>query len=181
MAKRHTEPELGPVEEASQRVDPGVLPDVDGRQSEAAAAIQRGVVRLLRAHGFSSLYEVPLANGRRADVVGLGQKSEIWIIEIKSSVEDFRADTKWPEYRQYCDRLFFAVDPAFPVRILPEDTGLIIADRYAGELIRRGPLDPLAAARRKAMMLSFARQSANRLMALIDPGLHQVINSSGAA
>ena len=148
----------------------------DGRQSETAAGIQRGVVRLLRTHGFSSLYEVGLANGRRADVMGLGPKGEIWIVEIKSSVEDFRADSKWPEYRDYCDRFYFAVEQSFPVDLLPDDTGLIFADRFGGELVRTAPVHPMAGARRKAVMLTFGRQAANRLMSLIDPGLHQSIN-----
>ena len=152
---------------------------VDGRQSVAAAAIQRGVVRALQAHGFCALYEVQLANGRRADVIGLGQKGEIWIVEIKSSVEDFRSDSKWQEYCDYCDRIFFAVSPAFPVELLPNEAGLILADRYDGEILRLGDERPLPAARRKAVIMSFARQAANRVVSLIDPGLHQAINTSG--
>ena len=77
--------------------------------------------------------EVSLANGRRADIAAVAESGEIWIVEIKSSIEDFRTDQKWPEYRDYCDRLFFAVAPAFPNEILPADAGLIIADRYGGE------------------------------------------------
>ena len=84
----------------------------------------------------AAVSEVSLANGRRADVAAVAESGEIWIVEIKSSIEDFRTDQKWPEYREYCDRLFFAVAPAFPREILPADTGLIIADRYGGEIVR---------------------------------------------
>src|SRR5262249_38244379 len=108
-------------------LSPGPEPLRDARQSPAAADICRGVARLLRAHGMASLAEVPLANGRRADVVAIATGGEIWIAEIKSSVEDFRADGKWPEYREFCDRLFFAVAPTFPCEMLPLDTGLIVA------------------------------------------------------
>ena len=95
----------------------------DGRQSAAAFDICRGVARVLRLHGMATVSEVSLANGRRADVARVDGKGEIWIVEIKSSIEDFRADRKWPEYRDFCDRLFFAVAPAFPREILPPDTG----------------------------------------------------------
>src|SRR5262249_35206509 len=100
----------------------------DGRQSPAAFDICRGVARLLKAHGLAAVSEVALANGRRADVAGVADSNEIWIVEIKSCLEDFRADQKWPEYREFCDRLFFAVAPGFPLDVLPPDTGLIIAD-----------------------------------------------------
>lgn len=141
----------------------------DGRQSEAALEIQRGVGRLLRAYGLAALTEMPLANGRRADVVGLTPKGELWIIEIKSCIEDFRADHKWPEYMDYADRLYFAVQPSFPREVLPEAAGLILADRYGGEILRHGPEARLAAARRKAMTLAFARLAAARLSRAADP------------
>ena len=113
--------------------------------------------------------EVPLANGRRADVTALAESGEIWIVEIKSSIEDFRADHKWPEYRDFCDRLFFAVAPGFPDEILPAETGLIIADRYGGEIMRAAPEHKLPPARRKAMTLRVAQTAAFRLQAAIDP------------
>lgn len=141
----------------------------DGRQSPAAAAIQRGVQRLLRDHGFASVCELPLRSGRRADVVALGPKSELWIIEIKSSLADFRSDFKWPEYRDYSDRLYFAVDGDFPVDVLPEDAGLIVADRYGGAIIRPAPDHRLPVARRKTMILAFAQTAAERLQRLRDP------------
>ena len=146
-----------------------IAPPVDGRQSERAAAIQRGVGRLLKAEGFAMVSELPLATGRRADVVGLGPDGEIWIVEIKSSVEDFRVDVKWPEYRLSCDRLFFATHGAVPLDIFPVETGLILADAYGAEMIRHAPEHRLAGARRKAMLVRFAQAAALRLHGLIDP------------
>ncbi len=132
--------------------------------------VLRGTQRLLRSLNFESLSEVSLANGRRADVLAVGRDGETWIIEIKSSIADFRTDQKWHEYREYCDALLFAVAPDFPSEILPTDAGLILADAYAGELVRAAPRHPLTPARRKALMLSFARTAATRLLARIDPG-----------
>jgi hypothetical protein len=144
---------------------------IDGRQSEAALAIARGAGRCLIAHGFTALPEVTLPNGRRADLCALGAKGEIWIVEIKSSITDFRVDQKWPEYREYCDRLLFAVDRTFPVAILPEDCGLIIADKWGGELIRAAPEHKLPAARRQALLRHVARTASLRLQKLADPDL----------
>lgn len=144
---------------------------VDGRQSPAALDIARGARRLLLSRGLASLTEVSLANGRRADILALAEQGELWIIEIKSSVEDFRADHKWQQYREYCDRLFFAVDTSFPQGLLPVDTGLIVADRFGGEILREAPVHPLAAARRKALTTRIARVGALRLLALADPEL----------
>lgn len=141
----------------------------DGRQSDAAFEICRGVVRLVASHGMAAFTEVALANGRRADVMTLGRDGEITIIEIKSCLEDFRSDQKWPEYRPFCDKLYFAVNPMFPQEILPEDAGLIIADRYGGELARKPPEHKLPAARRKALTLQLARLGAFRLQSVIDP------------
>lgn len=141
----------------------------DGRQSAAAAAIARGTQRLLLNMGLVSVTELTLASGRRADVAALSDKGEIWIVEIKSSVADFRSDSKWPEYEDFCDRLLFGVAPGFPLEILPETTGLIVADAYGAELLRTAPSKPLAAARRKAVIQRFARAAAVRLQALADP------------
>ena len=141
----------------------------DGCQYHAASDICRGVARLLRAHGMASLGEVALANGRRADVVAVASSGELWIAEIKSSLDDFRTDSKWPEYREFCDRLFFAVAPAFPREVLPADTGLIVADRYGGEVVRDAPEHKLTGARRKAMTLRLVHTAAMRLQAVIDP------------
>lgn len=137
-------------------------------QPPGAVDIYRGVARLLSAHGMAPVPEVSLANGRRADVVAITGGGEIWIVEIKSSVEDFRADRKWPEYRAYCDCLFFAVAPAFPRDILPADTGVIVADRYGGEIIRGAPEHRLPGARRKAVTLRVVHTAALRLQAAAD-------------
>jgi hypothetical protein len=146
---------------------PNAIPD--GRQSPAAFDICRGVARVLKAHGLVTVSEVALANGRRADVAAVSEGGEIWIVEIKSSLEDFRADQKWPDYRDYCDRLLFAVAPAFPMQILPPDAGLIVADRYGGEILRQANVHKLAPARRKAMILRTLRTAASRLQAAVDP------------
>ena len=143
----------------------------DGRQSQAALAIARGTSRLLLSLGLASLAEVPLPNGRRADLMVVSLAGDITIVEVKSSVEDFRADQKWPDYRDFSDRFFFAVAPDFPVELLPVETGLIIADRYGGEMQRTAPEHRLPAARRKAMLLRFARLGALRQQSLADPEL----------
>ncbi len=141
----------------------------DGRQSAAAAAIARGVRRLMASLGYATLTEFSLANGRRADIIALSQSGDIWIIEIKSSVTDFRSDSKWPEYAEFCDRLLFAVDKDFPLEILPQQTGLIVADPYGAEVLRPAPQLALAAQRRKAVTLRIARAAALRLHTLADP------------
>ena len=147
----------------------GLLLPADGRQSAAALDIQRGAIRLLRAHGFAGVPEVPLANGRRADVVGLSERGDLWIIEIKSSLADFRSDQKWPDYLDFADAFYFAVAPGFPVEVLPHDAGLIIADRWGGEVARSAPEARLPAPRRKAMTLRLARIAACRLSLALDP------------
>jgi hypothetical protein len=141
----------------------------DGRQSAAALEIARGAARLLVNHGFVCLPEVALPNYRRADLMGISDKGELWIVEVKSSIEDFRADQKWPEYQDYCDRLFFAVSPEFPLDLLPETTGWIVADRFGAEIIREAPELKLAAARRKVLTVNLARLATARLMDLADP------------
>lgn len=144
-------------------------PAPDGRQSVTAAGVQRGVCRLLRDHGFAVLTEFTLATGRRADVAALKADGTFWIVEIKSSPEDFYVDNKWPEYRQYCDALFFAVPPTLDVGILPQDAGLVVADAFGADILRNAPQHPLVAARRKAVTVSFARAAAQRLHGLWDP------------
>ncbi len=143
----------------------------DGRQSENALRIQRGAGRLLRRYDFACVPEFTLASGRRADLIAIGRKGEIWIVEIKSSLEDFRADGKWPEYRAYCDRLFFATRPGVPLEIFPEDTGLILSDGYSADFLREAPEHKLAGATRKSLMLRLARAAAGRLHDLADPGI----------
>lgn len=142
---------------------------VDGRQSETALAVARGTARLLHAHGFCVVSELPLPSGRRADLVALDSAGQIWIVEIKSSIADFRADQKWPDYRLHCDRLFFATSLDVPCEIFPPDTGLIVADAFGAEFKCEAPEHKLPAATRKAMMLLFARAAAMRLQSLADP------------
>ena len=144
----------------------------DGRQSQAAFAICRGVARLLKSLGFAAVGEVTLANGRRADVVGLSAHGDIWIVEIKSSVEDLRADQKWQDYRMHCDRLFFAFTQDLPCEIFPTDTGLIIADAYGAHLHCEAPEHRLPAPTRKLMMVRFAMAAALRINRLVDPQGH---------
>ncbi len=144
-------------------------PPVDGRQSQTALAIARGTARLLHAHGFSVVSELALPSGRRADLVALDAGGQIWIIEIKSSVADFRADQKWQDYRLHCDRLFFATSMEVPCEIFPKDSGLIVADAFGAQMVCDAPEHRLPAATRKSMMLSFARAAALRLQSLIDP------------
>ena len=131
--------------------------------------LARGVGRALAERGFASLTEVSLANGRRADVMGLGPAGEVVIVEVKSSLQDFRSDAKWPEYREYCDRFYFAVAEDFPRHAIPEDCGLIVADGFGGAVLREAPLIALAAARRKAVTLRFALVGSERLRRLLDP------------
>src|ERR1700752_1489943 len=126
-----------------------LVPPVDGRQSETARAIARGTARLLRSLGFSCVSELPLPSGRRADLVALNENGEIWIVEIKSSVEDLRADKKWQDYRQHCDRLFFAFTRDLPCEIFPAETGLIVADAYGAHLHCEAPEHRPAAPTRK--------------------------------
>ncbi|MBU1175307.1 MAG: MmcB family DNA repair protein [Alphaproteobacteria bacterium] len=151
------------------------MPDLplisDARQSPTALMVQRGTMRLLRGQfDLSCFAEVPLANGRRADILGVGPKGEIWIVEIKSCLADLRVDAKWQFYRDFCDRFFFAKPPELDAAIFPESEGLIVADGHGADIIRQAANDPLAGARRKALMLRLTRLGADRIHALMDPG-----------
>ena len=141
----------------------------DGRQSETALAVARGTSRLLHALGFSVVSELPLPSGRRADLAGIDRKGDVWIVEIKSSIADFRADQKWTDYRFHCDRLFFATTLAVPADIFPKDAGLIVADAFGAAITCEAPEHRLHAATRKCLLLAFARTAALRLAALGDP------------
>ncbi len=145
-----------------------VLP-VDGRQSETALLVARGTRRWLRATGFASVAEMALRSGRRADLVALGSNGAIAIVEIKSSVADFRADGKWRDYRQHCDRLYFAIPDSVPAAIMPEDAGLIVADAYGATMVREAPEHRLSPATRRMVTLRFAQLAAHRLHGLADP------------
>jgi hypothetical protein len=152
-----------------------LVPAPDRRQSETALAIARGTARLLRSLGFACVSELPLPSGRRADLVALNGKGEIWIVEIKSSLEDLRADQKWPDYRAHCDRLFFAFTRDLPCEIFPADTGLIVADAYGAHLHCEAPEHRLPAATRKSMTVRFAMAAAQRINRLVDPQGHEEI------
>ena len=128
-------------------------------------ALTRGVVRLLLELGMSPLEEFRLTNGRRADVAAIDRSGDVVIVEVKSCRADFEADGKWPDYRDFCDRFFFAVDTEFPTGLLPKEEGLILADAFGGVIAKRAPERRLAPARRKAVILRFARQAATRLAA----------------
>jgi len=134
-----------------------------------AALLSRGVCRALEQLGYASLLEFPLANSRRADIIALGKSGDLIIVEIKSSVADFRADSKWAFYREFADRLYFAVPSDFPVALIPEECGLIVADGFAAAVLRDGILTPLVAARRRALTLRFALAAAARLRRHLDP------------
>ncbi len=136
---------------------------------EVSKALARGVARGLVQHGFTALAEVPLAEGRRADVLALGRDGELIIVEIKASVADFRADRKWPDYRQWCDRFYFAVPDGFPLELIPLDCGLIKADAFGVAILREAETSPLAPARRRALHLRFALLAAGWLQRLLDP------------
>jgi hypothetical protein len=136
---------------------------------EITRAVCRGASRHLRARGYGIVKEMTFANGRRGDIVALSPSGELLVVEVKSGIEDYRVDGKWPDYRDYCDGFLFAVAPEFPLEILPEDVGLIVADAFGGEMLREPPRHPLAPARRKMLTIAFARLAAGRLASLDDP------------
>jgi hypothetical protein len=157
------------MESSAQR---SLTPPADRRQSETALVVARGTARLLHSLGFASVSELSLPSGRRADLVAINERGEIWIVEIKSSIEDLRADHKWPDYRFHCDRLFFAFTQDLPREIFPDETGLIIADAYGAHLERPAPEHRLPAATRKSMMVRFGITAALRINRLVDPQGH---------
>ena len=138
-------------------------PFVDGRQSERAMTIRTGVERYFVEAGWATLPELTLPTGRRADLVALSAKGKVCIVEIKSSIADLKADTKWPEYRPYCDELIFATLADVPMEIFPEDAGFMVADAHGAELLRPPEPEKMVEARRKIVHLAFARSSAQRL------------------
>ncbi|MEC7763862.1 MAG: MmcB family DNA repair protein [Pseudomonadota bacterium] len=133
--------------------------------------LARGVARHLRLLDFACVEEFVPARGLRTDVYAIGPKGEIWVVECKSCRADFMADHKWQGYLEFCDRFFWAVDCDFPQALLPEGTGLIVADPYDAEIVRMGPETKLAPARRKKLTLKFARDAARRLHGHRDPGV----------
>jgi hypothetical protein len=148
---------------------------LDSLPGETAQHVARGVARLLWRSDIAALTEVPLGNGRRADLVGIGRDGQITLVEIKVSLADLRGDSKWPDYLDYCDRFFWAVPPGLPrddfadAWFQPDRAGLIVADRWDGAELRAAAVHPLSGARRKAETLRFARRAAQRLLSLGDP------------
>jgi len=143
--------------------------DVPPAAAARTAAITQGAARLWSRLGFAVLREVPLADGRRADLVCLGAQGEVAIVEVKSCARDYLSDGKWEDYRAWCDRLFFAVDAEFPQALIPDEAGLIVADAWGGAVLREAPPHPLGGARRRALLLRFARLAARRAEAAADP------------
>lgn len=136
--------------------------------ASGADGIVRGVIRLLVNLDYRPLTEFSLPDGRRADVAAVDAHGSFAIVEVKSSISDFRADGKWTHYRSWCDRFFFGVDPQFPKAMLPRDVGLIVADRYEGAVLRPATVCPLNAARRRALLVRFARTASGRLTQLYE-------------
>ena len=145
------------------------LPSPLPRRPETTWAVTRGVARLLIELGDAPLAEVGLPNGRRADLMALGPRGQIMIVEVKSSVEDYRADLKWGEYGPYCDSFYFAVPPHFPRELLPQGAGTIVADGFGGAILAEAEQRLLPAARRKALTLAFARLGALRAAGVAAP------------
>jgi hypothetical protein len=147
-----------------------ILAPIPASEPFSATLLARGVCRAFDQLDYASLVEFPLANGRRADVLALGKGGDLVIVEIKCSVADFRADQKWPGYRDYADRLYFAVASGFPTGLIPEECGLMVADAFGAAVLRDGRTSLLAAGRRRAATLRFARIAALRLRRSLDPG-----------
>jgi hypothetical protein len=143
--------------------------DVRPARPEITLAVCRGACRLMRQSGHSVLLEVPLPDGRRADILAVSRSGELSIVEVKSSLEDWRVDVKWPDYLGWCDQLFFAVPMDFPQTLIPQEIGLIVADSYGGEILRVAQRRPIAAARRKSLLIDCARLASERLARLHDP------------
>ena len=136
--------------------------------SATAADVARGASRLLLQEGFSPILEFTLANGRRLDVAALGPDGTMLGVEIKVALNDLKGDQKWPEYLEFCELFYFAIPPDFPDEYVPAGTGLIVADRYGGAIVRPSPRTALHASRRKAVTLSFAKVAAERLASILE-------------
>lgn len=135
---------------------------------ETAADVARGVSRLLIQEGYSPILEFTLANGRRLDVAALGPDGTVLGVEIKVAIADLKGDMKWREYLEFCELFYFAIPPDFPDELVPPETGLIVADRYGGAIVRPSPIAAIHASRRKAVTLSFAKVAAERLSRIIE-------------
>lgn len=158
------------------RSSPAAEPAADPTQ-DGAAAVRRGVCRLFHRHDIFTVAEMPLRNGRRADLMGLAANGDVIIVEIKCARADLLGDAKWTDYLEYCDRFYWAVSPELVCdelhqdRFLPERSGLIVADCYDAEIIRPAALHPIAPSRRKVETLRLARHAMRRLLGAADPSL----------
>jgi hypothetical protein len=141
----------------------------DAGPEPLARLLARGLTRHFLQRGLCAIPEVPLPNGRRADLVALGRAGEITIVEIKSSVADFRSDAKWRDYLGFCDRFYFASHVDVPAAIFPEEAGLILCDGFGAEILREDGRRALPGPTRKALTIAFARLAATRLAGLLDP------------
>jgi hypothetical protein len=139
------------------------------RRPDVTLSVTRGASRLLLSLGLVPILEVPLANGRRADIVGIGPKGDLTIVEVKSCAQDYLSDQKWLDYLPYCDRYYFAVAQSFPLDLIPPEPGLIVADGFGGAVLREAVSSPLAGARRKALTLQLARLCAQRSLGWSSP------------
>lgn len=146
-----------------------------------AADVARGVSRLLIREGFSPILEFSLANGRRLDVAALGTDGTVAGVEIKVALADLRTDLKWPDYLEFCELFYFAIPPDFPDEFVPPGTGLIVADRYGGAIVRPAQPAILHASRRKAVTLRFAKVAAERLALALDLATEPRLSTGAAA
>lgn len=144
------------------------MPAPDGG-ADAATHVTRGVCRMLAERGYGTLTEFRLSSGRRVDVIGLNEAGEFVIVEVKSTVEDFRGDRKWREYIAFCERFFFAVPDGFPEALLPEDCGLIVADGYDAAIRRPAPELVVNGTRKRRQLVRFALTASARLQRAYEP------------
>lgn len=144
------------------------MTDPDPERPAAAARIARGVVRLMEGLGYAALAEYTLGNGRRADILAIDGAGQVVIVEIKSSRADFAADRKWRDYLEYCDRFYFAVEPAFPQELLPSEVGLIVADAHGGSVLRESETVAINGNRRRSLILGVALTASRRLARIFD-------------
>jgi hypothetical protein len=154
---------------------PPRLPQARQARPEITLAVCRGACRLMRQTGHSVLLEMPLPDGRRADIFAVARDGSLTIVETKSSIEDWRVDDKWPDYLNWCDLLYVAVPVDFPQSLIPEEIGLIVADAYGGEILRHPPRRAVAAARRKSLLVDCARLGSERLARLEDPDFVEIL------
>jgi hypothetical protein len=146
--------------------------------AERTTLVCRAAMRFCALRGWAPVQEMPLPNGRRADILALLPDGGFAVVEVKSCARDFLSDGKWPEYREYCDQLYFAVDLDFPQELLPGDAGLLVADGPDAALLREAPAHKLAPARRRALLHRYAMVAAGRLAALSDPAGHAELRAA---